>query len=1050
MLKLHRAISQILGAAVCGGLVVPAYAAGNTAASAIRAEETLSQALRNYGQRYGEQIIFTEETVAGLTTASLQGELTAGADLNRLLAGTGLMAERSLSGAWMIRRMPASNLTTLNNSGVRFTRVAQQTPAAPAAPAVVTPAATVQLEEVVVTGSRVARDGFTAPTPTTVLGPAEIQARAASNITEIINELPAFRPSQTPAAGARGGGTQGNSVLDLRGLNGSGGTATTRTLVLVDGRRFVTSNSRGQVDLNLIPSSLIQRTEVVTGGASAAWGSDAVAGVVNLILKDRLQGIETNVQYGEAEEGDYGELSASVAAGTSFASGRGHIIVGAEYVDNDGIPDGFVSRDWGREGWGTVQTAANRAPGIPSRLVAPDVRISDRMAPGGVIFGIGQGAVAGSASLDNIQFLPGGVSAPFQAGSIVGGNQMVGGASNQGIYFTGGSNLVNPIERYAVLARARFDITDDFGTFLEVSRGETEYRGFSASRRDDASLTINRNNAFLPANIFNQMVALNLQTITVGRIAYDDNYNFYTREADQETNRVAAGFEGKVFGDWDWDVYYQWGENKNYQSDQATLNSNYLAAVNAVRDANGNIVCSPALVGAADPGCQPFNIFGQNSPSDAAANYVRGYSINDQTTSQEVAAANITGTPFSIWAGPVSVAAGLEYRVEESSAVTDAASQANRFDLGNYKPLDGSYHTKEIYGEVVVPLLTDVTLARSLELNAAIRETDYSTSGPVTTWKVGLSYEPVADLRFRATQSQDIRAPNISELFAGGIQGRVTVSNPFTGQGGLQYDQITGGNPNLTPETADTFTVGVMYQPSWLNGFRASLDYYQIEIEDVIGQLAAQDLVNQCFAGNAELCSNIVFGPGNTFVRINNPVVNFNSLETSGFDLELAYSTALDGIGLPGQLTGRAFGTYVEELTTTDPVGPIDRVRQTVPQWAANLSLTYSLDRLSTTASVRYIGTTVADTTLIGPDDPAYNPASSNSISQNTRPRVFYTNLSAQYRIYDSEGTQVQVYGVVNNAFDQNPPPNAGGNPVGASLYDLVGRAYKMGFRVSF
>jgi outer membrane cobalamin receptor len=202
-----------------------------------------------------------------------------------------------------------------------------------------------EVGEVVVTASRVARSGFTAPTPTTVLGQDVVQQRGATNITEVINETPAFRPSATAAAAARGGSSSGGSFLDLRGLNGQGATTVARTLVLVNGRRHVPSNPGGVVDINMIPSSLIERTEVVTGGASAAWGSDAVSGVVNLILKNRLQGIEGAVGYGQAEEGDFQEYSFNIAAGSSFGGGRGHVIAGFEYVDNNGIKDALISRD---------------------------------------------------------------------------------------------------------------------------------------------------------------------------------------------------------------------------------------------------------------------------------------------------------------------------------------------------------------------------------------------------------------------------------------------------------------------------------------------------------------------------------------------------------------------------------------------------------------------------------------------------------------------------------------------------------------------------------
>jgi len=898
--------------------------------------------------------------------------------------------------------------------------------------------------EIVVTASRIARSGFSAPTPTTVVGVEQVQARGATNVTDVLNEVPAFRPSGTPAAAARGGSSSGGSFLDLRGLNGQGGTATARTLVLVDGRRHVPTDPRGMVDLNMIPSSLIERTEVVTGGASAAWGSDAIAGVVNLILKDRLQGIEGQVGYGQADEGDNKEYSASIAAGTRFLGGKGHIIVGAEYVDNKGIPDSYVSRDWGRMAYGNVALAASRPAGTPSRVIAPDVRLSDRLTPGGIIVG---------GPLDNIQFLPGGATSVFVPGALVGGNQMIGGApnSNQGIYFVGGSNLVNPIQRWSAMSRVNYEFSDKLKVFAEYSHAESIFRGFSASRRDDASLTIQRDNAFLPDSIRQQMVALNLNTLTMGRVAYDDGYGFYTTRTDQDTNRFVFGLKGDIVGSWKWDAYYQYGKNHYIQRNQATLNSNYTAAIDAVRDASGAIVCRPgAALNAADAGCVPFNIFGQNSPSQAAINYVRGVGINDVTTKQEVAAVNVSGEPFSLPAGPVSVAFGFEYRKESANSTTDAKSQASRFDLNNFKPIHGEYNTKEFYGETAVPLLKDVTFAKSLDVNAAIRRTDYSTSGPVTTWKVGGSWEPIGDLRFRATKSRDIRAPNINELFATALSLRQSVINPNTGVS-TQTNVITSGNRNLKPEKADTITAGAVYQPAWLPGFRASIDYFDIKIDGVITQLSSQLVVDRCFAGVTALCQDVTYANPATISEVRNRQLNFNSLETSGLDFEFSYAIPESWMmGLPGQLNVRALGSYVDKLVTIDAVGPIDRVRQTVPKWSWNFQGNYSVGRLNANVQLRYIGPTLLDTTLVGPDDPAYNPASSISISQNRRPAVWYVNTGAQYKIIERDNQELQIYGVINNLFDTSPPPFAGSNPTGAVLYDVIGRTYKVGLRFKY
>jgi len=895
--------------------------------------------------------------------------------------------------------------------------------------------------EVVVTASRVARSGFTAPTPTTVLGQELVQQRGATNITDVINETPAFRPSATAAAAARGGSSSGGSFLDLRGLNGQGATTVARTLVLVNGRRHVPANPGGVVDINMIPSSLIERTEVVTGGASAAWGSDAVSGVVNLILKNRLNGIEGAVGYGQASEGDFQEYSFNLAAGSSFGGGKGHVIAGFEYVDNKGIPDASVSRGWGRMNYSSLTLNTPRAAGLPARLLLPNVVASDRMAPGGVIVG---------GPLDNIEFTGGQGTRIFTPGAFVGGNQMSGfGAnnSNVGVTLLGGSNLINPIERFSGLTRAEWEFSPSVKGFAEFSHAESKFHGTTAQRRDDASLIIQRDNAFLPESVRSAMVANNLQTITVGRVANDPGYSNYPTRTTQKGDRLAVGFEGTVFGKWKWDTYYQWGRNNYIQHNDGTLNSNYAAAIDAV-SVNGQIVCRPGpALNAADPGCVPFNIFGQGSPSAAAIDYVLGTMVNDVTTKQQVAAFNVSGDVFTLPAGPVSVAAGVEYRKEEVHSTVDDLSLAGRWDLNNYKPINGSYNTKEVYGEVVVPILRDVTLFDSLDLNAAVRRTDYSTSGPVTTWKVGGTWDVVPDVRFRATKSRDIRAPNLRELYTGVVQTRGNISNPWLG-GTAQQDIFTSGNINLVPERANTFTAGVVLQPRFLPGLRFSADYFDIKINDVITQLAAQVIVDRCFAGVQSLCDDITFTNGRNITGVRNKQQNFASLDTSGWDFEFSYRMPKPVFG--GDLSFRALGSFVADLTTTDATGIIDRAKQTVPEWSWNVSANYDIGKFGFNIQSRYIGPTVIDVTLRQPGDPDYNPANANSTSVNRRAAFTYWNMSVQYRLIDTPDRKLQLFGVVNNVFDLDPPLGSPGNQTGPSLYDLVGRAFRVGARFNY
>lgn len=890
-----------------------------------------------------------------------------------------------------------------------------------------------QLDNVVVTASRVSREGFNAPTPTTVIGEVQLEARGFTNITDAINETPVFRASNGPATSQRGGSASGGSSLDLRGLN----NGVARTLVLIDGRRHVPSTVSGLVDLNMIPTGLVERTEVVTGGASAAWGSDAVAGVVNILLKDNLQGFQSHVAYAQTGQNDYIESTINLAGGTGFAGGRGHVIAGFDYVKNDGVADGFRSRDWVKKAWtGTLFNygGAPRPVGVPQVVVSQDFRNSDTATSGGVIVG---------GPLDNITFLGGQNTSVFTLGSLVTGNNMIGGGAgnyNDDLRVVDGSNLVNPIERNSALVRVKWDFTDSLEGFIEGSRAVSSYEGFSASRRDQGTIVIRQDNAFLPTAIRTQMANLNLATINVGRIATDDNYNFYTTLTGQQTERVVGGFKGDLGGSWKWDLYYQYGQNHFKQRNQSTINANFAAATDAVL-VNGQIVCRPGAVGA-DPGCVPFNIFGRNAPSQAAVDYVRKEGINDVTYRQQVAAVNVSGDLFELPAGPVAVAAGAEYRQEEVASKVDSSSRLRRFDLNNFQPIAGSFNTQELYGEVAVPILRDKAFAQSLDVNGAVRYTDYSTSGGVTTWKVGASWEPVQSVRFRATQSRDIRAPNLQELYATSVQAREFVN-------GTQQNTSQTGNPDLVPEEADTFTAGVVFQPTFVPRLTISADYHDIEITGAISRLTAQQVFDRCAAGFTALCADITrVGNGPVTATVAR-LLNFNSIKTTGWDFEAVYALPSDLL-VPGQFQVRALGALVDELSTTDAAGTIDRVKQTVPDRIWSLDLNYLVGQFTGNVQVRYVGEATRNTTLIGPDNPAYNPALPNTISDNTVPAVTYLNLSAQYDLVRDGDRRVQIYGVVNNVLDKDPPEGAGGFASGFVNYDLIGRLYRAGVRFNF
>jgi iron complex outermembrane receptor protein len=1015
--------------------------------------QAMAPALRELSRQTGVNILFEPKTAQGRMAPAIGDALTPEEAARRLVSASGLEVARDATGSLLIREAPRAE----SKSSSEFLKIAavsavQSAAAQPAALVEAAPSA--GLEEVVVTASRV-RTGFTAPTPTTVVGEAAIEKRGVTNVADVLNEVPAFRATFTASSTTRSSAFSGGTFLDLRGLNGNDAPATARTLVLVDGHRYQPSTANMLVDLNMIPTSLIERTEVVTGGASAAWGSDAIAGVVNLILKSRIEGWQGGVGYGSTDKGDNREYSANLATGNTFAGGKGHFIIGADYVDNQGVPDPYVSRAWGREGWGAITNTAVRAAGVPQKVVSAGVTASSRFTPGGVIVG---GPLAGA------MFLPGGATTQFVPGSLVSGDSQIGcpTCSNYGINLSGGSLLENPVERWTALARANYEITDRLEIWGELSQGQSWYDGLSGQRRDNAAITVQRDNAFLPSPVAAAMLANNLASVTVGRLANDPGYGtpgqgggFYARSTHLKLTRAAGGFKGAVFDNWKWDISGETGKSEYTQFGQATNSNNYFAAIDAVRDSSGNIVCRPgANLAKAAPGCVPFNIFGQGSPSQAAIKYVMDFGTNHVVLQENDLAANITGDLFQLPAGPVSIAAGAEYRSEQVATDTSAASAAGLLDTASYKPFSGAYHDEEVYAETVVPLLLDMTFAHSLGLNAAVRETNYSTSGAVTTWKLGATYEPTPDFRFRVTRSRDIRAPNLNELYQKGNLVFSTVINPRTGQSG-QISTFITGNPNLVPEQADTVTGGVVFQPTFFPGFHASLDYYNILINGVIGQVLPQNIINGCEAGDQSLCSALKY-TGNTLNTITQFSLNLNKLQTQGYDIEVAYRVPQAYMfNLPGQVSLSALGTNVRQIATTSVTaagvpGVIDRAGQTAPKWAWNFTTNYDLGRFSAQAQVRFLDGVVIDSTYLDPSDAGYASTLPNSTNYNHEPDVAYLNLSLQYTLLDSGHRSVTLYGVANNVFDVAPGRFDAGNGGNASPYDLIGRTFRIGARFKY
>ncbi|MEH3106268.1 MAG: TonB-dependent receptor [Sphingomonas fennica] len=989
----------------------------------------------------------------------------AGARLCRLAAATGrlalaagLLAPAALLAQTAPSAGPVPPAPPAAEQAADTAAALDATAAAPDQPATDPAASVPETQEVVVTGSRIARAGFSAPTPVTVVGGERLQALAITNVADALNQLPSFRASSGPGNVQSFGGNVGARVLDLRGLGAP------RTLVLVDGRRFVPSTSEGTVDVNLIPSSLIQRTEVVTGGASAVYGSDAVAGVVNFLLDRRFSGFKAEVQGGVSQRGDDGNQFASFAAGTDLGE-RLHVVLAGEYENNSGLKGCYEARTWCAQERSIVGNTPPGTRGQPSSIITSNVHVTT-MAPGGLINSSLNAAgrpIYTNAALDPLRgtaFTPEGAPRRFQYGDFAGPLFMIGGEGRERNPFLSSLLLKVPVQRYSLYGSASYELTDTVRASLDLSYGRVKGTTLSSTFRDfNGSLigTIRRDNPYIPLSVQQTMDANGIAGFVLGRSGFD--FGSPKAVSTTKTYRGVAALDGDLGGSWKWDAYYQYGRTDFRQNNSNTpINFRLRNAVDAVRRADGTIACrinTDAITTNDDAACVPINLFGEGQYGAAARNYVIGSGFQDTTNKQQVAAGNVSGDLFSIGARPVSVSVGAEWRRNTIAGTTDPISAVNGFWVLNGQAVNGRQTVKEAYAEAIVPLLTDLSFARSLELNGAFRYTDYSTSGGVETWKAGVIYEPVEALRFRVTRSRDIRAPNLSELQGPQTRTTIGLTDPRTG---LQANPvlIRGSNPDLDVEKADSLTAGVVLTPrggGFLSRMRLSVDYYDLKVKDAIGLLGAQTLVQRCEQGATEFCALVQRDAAGGVIQVSDVLVNANSVRTRGFDVEFDYRQPLGSLG---DLTTRLLATITRDLTTVDSAGALDRAGQTgsrsgtvlgVPDYTINGLVTWSKGPASVTAQGRYIPSGSYNVLFVGPDDPNYAVTLPTSVNNNRVPGRFYMDLAATLKV----GDRYELFGSINNLLDRDPPAIPSGN-LGTNqvLFDPVGRAFRLGARVRF
>ncbi|HEY4078775.1 MAG TPA: TonB-dependent receptor [Rhizomicrobium sp.] len=925
-------------------------------------------------------------------------------------------------------------------------------------------------ESVTVTGSRIVTNGNNSPTPLTVVSTEQLQATTPSNIPDGLNKLPVFNSTQTPnqaASGANGrGANMPGNFLNLRNLG------TIRTLVLEDGRRVPGTFYDTTVDTDMLPQMLIQRVEVVTGGASAVYGSDAVSGVVNFILDHDFQGLKGVVQGGISGYGDARSFRLGVANGFDVGS-HGHFEWSAEYYDRDALPD-QSARPLGDSDSGVVGTGAKTNPNI----FQTNLRRSNAP-PGGLVT---TGPFAGQQFLDNGQLGGYNPGTPTTIANVaVGGD----GGHQKNEY------LLPVLNNGQVFGRFDYDLTSDIHGYMEARYSMA--RTYEANQGFDNTptgypITIYGGNPFLPAAAQAQMNAAGTSSFQMNRLDNDLSQRLGLTSQVGALS-ISAGANGKAWGDFTWDAYYTHGETRSQLTTNNNVNtSRFYAATDAVNDpATGKTVCNVSLTApGAFPGCVPYNLFGSNNASQAAKDYVDGTTSWTAHNGLDDFGANLTGTAFEGWAGPIKIAVGGEYRL--ASLNVDTTTPDDSFDpsylrlgpngnslpssypAGNLKwfkevqsGAKGSENVTEGNFEINAPLLKNLPLAELVTFNGAYRYTQYSASGGAdahsnfssNTWKLGLEWQMFDDLRLRATRSRDIRAPTLWDLYQEQEISSSGMNDNLTGISAAG-NTVVGGNPNLKPEVARNTTAGAVYTPSWLPGFSASADYYHIVINNAIGTVNGLDPVIQgyCFSsgGTSPYCGLVQrpisyndTSPANFPTKVYNLSQNIAHIYAEGMDFEVNYGTDLNDISsdLNGFLNMRLLWTHQPTMKNQSLPGAVitnDAGTTADPSDKATFILDYKLDGFSVDLMERYYSAVHwgSNPTLIYniPDIRAYYQTDVNLSYDFMAGDVPATGFLNVNNLFDVQGQDIGGYTSVIGMF----------YPV-APYADVIGRYFTVGVR---
>jgi iron complex outermembrane recepter protein len=940
---------------------------------------------------------------------------------------------------------------------------------------------------IVVTGSRIARPDLESTSPVAFVGAEEFELQQATNVEEVLNDMPQVIPATTGTSNNPGGGV---ATVDLRGLG------TQRTLVLVDGRRYIYYSDAQVVDLNTIPAALIERVDVVTGGASAVYGSDAIAGVVNFITKSDFSGIELNTSYDISEDGDGSRWNVDGTIGANFDDNRGNVVLHAGYFEREAVfagarPETTLSlTDAGAAG-----LFAGGSSSIPSfRLTIPGLSQA---------FGLGTN-----------------VATRFdQNGNVI---RYVSSGTPNDLYNTSPTNYLQvPQKRFLGYSKASYEISENFRPYIEAafvnSRVTTQLAatpiGNTTPFRDGSlggNLFISTNSPFLGAGTRAALQALDtdgdglVAPTAFGRRFLETGGR--TQADDRSAYRILAGMEGNITGNWDYDAFYSYARTKNSQVQGGNIQLSALIAGLQTAFQNpttgaisitpipglaggGTLVCRDAS--ARSNGCVPINVFGEGNISQAAVDYISIQAQNQEEAETQVVSGVITNSNlFDFGAGGVGIALGVEHRREFAEYIPDtflSSGDVGGFNAGD--PTRGGYSLTEFFGEVNIPLLAGVPFIERLELNGAARYSKYSNAvGDVFTWAAGAQWEPVSGLTFRGNYQKAIRGPNVNELFGGqtvsfdgaidpcsaeggfveslraacianGVPAAVVGTNSYL-SGSTSYPALQGGNPNLQEEEAKTWTLGAAFVPSFFEQLSLTVDYYNIEIDNAIGTVGAQNIVDACLRFNNDAyCDLIERSPTGEFQRFVDLNFNAAALKTEGVDIGARLNVPL-GFGFSEARDSRLSldfkGSYLLKLDYTPVVGlPIfnecaGRFGRTcsdtvafgpTPKWRHSLRSTYRDGPGFLSLLWRHIGSSRDDD-----DNKVYSVERLEAKN--------YFDLTAGYEVNDNLSFAVGVDNLFNEKFQPIAGPQTGGNGQQSNTYpatyDALFRYYTVSAKLRF